>query len=237
MGRPGYLSIYADKRTQKIFDEFTKIKGINKSTALTEMMEVYMLSQDEDLYLQLKKKSLNVEYAKNLILQREDATPLNDYIFMKLGTSYTTTGNELDGEETIQAYIHTIHKLGYAWFSTTSLHTGMDKKKVEYYNKAIKSGEEVKILFAIGMGINEVRYSANIQKIVSSRDEILCPGDVAAIPNEYGASETGKIWLKITNLQKENKIKAEMLKFRKGDGNVKSAITNSQFHFGYVYIS
>ena len=61
MGRPGYLSIYADKRTQKIFDEFTKIKGINKSTALTEMMEVYMLSQDEDLYLQLKKKSQNVE--------------------------------------------------------------------------------------------------------------------------------------------------------------------------------
>ena len=37
--------------------------------------------------------------------------------------------------------------------------------------------------------------------------------------------------------EKENKIKAEMLKFRKGDGNVKSAITNSQFHFGYVYIS
>ena len=83
MGRPGYLSIYADKRTQKIFDEFTKIKGINKSTALTEMMEVYMLSQDEDLYLQLKKKSLNVEYAKNLILQRED-TAIRYYAFERL---------------------------------------------------------------------------------------------------------------------------------------------------------
>ena len=54
MGRPGYMSIYADERTQKIFDEFTKIKGISKSTALTEMMDTYMLAQDEALYLQLK---------------------------------------------------------------------------------------------------------------------------------------------------------------------------------------
>ena len=34
MGRPGYLSIYADKRTQKIFDEFTgftqEIKDFSK---------------------------------------------------------------------------------------------------------------------------------------------------------------------------------------------------------------
>ena len=61
MGRPGYMSIYADERTQKIFDEFTKIKGISKSTALTEMMDTYMLAQDEELYLQLKKASLKAE--------------------------------------------------------------------------------------------------------------------------------------------------------------------------------
>lgn len=55
MGRPGYLSLYADERTQQIFDEFVRIKGITKSTALTEMLEIYMLCQDESLYLDLKK--------------------------------------------------------------------------------------------------------------------------------------------------------------------------------------
>ena len=55
MGRPGYLSLYADERTQQIFDEFVRIKGITKSTALTEMLAIYMLCQDESLYLDLKK--------------------------------------------------------------------------------------------------------------------------------------------------------------------------------------
>ena len=49
MGRPGYLSLYADERTQQIFDEFVKIKGVSKSTALTEMLEIYMLCTDEEL--------------------------------------------------------------------------------------------------------------------------------------------------------------------------------------------
>lgn len=31
MARPGYMSIYADERTQGIFDEFCRIKGITKS--------------------------------------------------------------------------------------------------------------------------------------------------------------------------------------------------------------
>lgn len=34
MARPRYLSIYADERTQRIFDEFTKEKGVSKSTVL-----------------------------------------------------------------------------------------------------------------------------------------------------------------------------------------------------------
>ena len=64
MGRPSHMSIYADERTQQIFDEFTKVKGITKSTALTEMLEIYMLSQDEKLYIELKKKYHGVEVEK-----------------------------------------------------------------------------------------------------------------------------------------------------------------------------
>ena len=236
MARPGYLSIYADERTQTIFDEFVKIKGISKSTALSEMMEVYMLAQDEQLYLELLKKSLHVDYARDILLQREDVTPINDYIIMKLGTAYTQDGEELNGEETIKAYRKAVKKHGCSWFSTISLHSGMAAAKIKFYKDAIKKGETVKILFVIGMGINEIRYSATVADIESKREEFACPGDPATIPEEFGIEEKGKIWMKLTDLQEEHTIKAEMLKFRTGDGSVKRAITKSQFHFGYAYI-
>lgn len=105
MGRPGYLSLYADERTQQIFDEFVRIKSITKSTALTEMLEIYMLCQDESLYLELKKSALGVETAKQALLQRTDTKAVNDYIFMKLGTSYSVTGATMDGRNTIEAYM------------------------------------------------------------------------------------------------------------------------------------
>lgn len=236
MARPGYLSIYADERTQTIFDEFTKIKGISKSTALTEMMDTYMLAQDEELYIELKKKSLNVDYVRDILLQREDTTPINDYIIMKLGTAYTLNGDELNGEETVKAYIKAVKQHGYSWFSTISLHSGMADAKIRFYKNAISNGETVKILFVIGMGINEIRYSATITDIESKREEFECPGNPDSIPEEFGTDETGKIWIKLTDLQEENTIKADMLKFRKGNGSVKRAITKSQFHFGYAYI-
>lgn len=236
MGRPGYISVYADERTQTIFDEFTKKKGITKSTALMEMMQIYMLAQDEELYLELLKKSMNIPKAKELIAQWEDVSELNDYIFMKLGVAYTYDGIELNGEETMRSYMQAIKEHGYTWFSTMSLSTGMAKEKIKFYNDAIKRGERVKVLFALGMGINDVCYSATIQEIVSARDEILCPGDAEVIPKEFGLEEKGKIWFKLSDLSEENNIKVEMLKFRKDNGSVKNAITKSQFHFGYVYI-
>ena len=64
MARPGYLSIYADERTQKIFDEFTKEKGVSKSTVLSEMMQTYMLAQDEELYLKIEETILAIPEVK-----------------------------------------------------------------------------------------------------------------------------------------------------------------------------
>ena len=130
MGRPGYLSLYADERTQQIFDEFVKIKGVSKSTALTEMLEIYMLCTDEELYQELLKKSLGVETAKRELLQRRDIRQVNDYIFMKLGSSTDQNGDSLDGHETMEAYMRNIEEngLGYSWFSTQSLHFGMAKE-------------------------------------------------------------------------------------------------------------
>lgn len=238
MGRPGYISLYADERTQQIFDEFVKIKGITKSAALSEMLEIYMLCQDEELYLELKKKALGVEIAKQALLQRRDVKAVNDYIFMKLGTSHDVDGNALDGYETIEAYIRNCDEngLGYSWFSTESLHFGMAKKKVEYYNKLAKNGEKVSILFAIGEDINDICYSATVLELVSDKDSIKCPGEAGSVPDEFGDEETAKIWIKITDIQEEPELKAAMLKVRSTDANLKQIISNSQFHFGYVYL-
>ena len=238
MGRPGYMSLYADERTQQIFDEFVKIKGITKSTVLSEMLDIYMLCQDEELYMELKKKSLGVETAKQALLQRIDTKTVNDYIFMKLGTSHNVDGEPMDGFDTIEAYMRNCDEngLGYTWFSTESLHFGMAKKKVEYYNSLAEQGEKVQILFAIGEDVNDIKYSATVLQIVSGRDAVRCPGEEGSEPDEFNNGETAKIWIKIADIKEEHDLKAAMFNVRSTDANLKQVISNSQFHFGYVYL-
>ena len=40
----------------------------------------------------------------------------------------------------------------------------------------------------------------------------------------------------ITTQEEENQLKAAMFKVRSTDANLKQVISNSQFHFGYVYL-
>ena len=240
MARPGYLSVYVDEKTQNIFDEFVKRKGITKSTALTEMLEIYMLSQDEALYLELKKEQLGVACAKQMIMERSDANMINDYIFMKLGTTFDVNNNPMNGQETIDAFLRNISEngLGYTWFGTESLYFGMAKKKVDYYNKLISQGETVKILFALSDGINEICYSAAVREIVSNREATLCPDDtVGCRPVEFGMNSKVRIWIKIEDLTEEKMLKADMMTIRSTGANLKNVISNSQYHFGYVYVS
>jgi hypothetical protein len=238
MGRPNYMSLYADERTQNIFDEFCRIKGITKTTALTEILDIYMLSQDEELYTELKKKALGIESARQMIAGATDVREVNDYVFMKLATAYDLDGNPLDGDDTIEVYKENLenNNLGYTWFSTQSLHSGMQKKKVDFYNKIIKAGEVVKILFAVSGEENDIKYSARILEIVSSRDNITCPGDTAAVPDAFGLEEEGKIWIKITDLEPEENLTADMFVVASTGSNLKQVISTSQFHFGYVNI-
>ncbi len=236
MARPGYMSVYADERTQKIFDEFCKIKGVTKSAALTEMLDIYMLSQDEELYIELKKKSLGIEAARQMIAEAADEREVNDYIFVKLSTSYDLNGNALDGDAVIQAYRKNCadNGLGYTWFSTQSLSLGMNKKKVEFYNRIIRNGENVKMLFAVSGEENDIKYSARVLEVVSSRDNTKCPGEPEAVPEEFGRDERGKIWIKITDLKKEEALHADMLVIGNTGSNLKRVISTSQFSFGYV---
>lgn len=155
---------------------------------------------------------------------------------MKLGTASDVAGNPMDGFETMAAYMRSIEQYGETWFSTMSLSSGMAKKKVEYYNNAIRSGRTVKMLFAIGEGINDVKYAATIQEIVSDRKEMPCPGDARVIPPEFGAGETAKMWFRLTDLKEEDQIRASMLWFRETGNNVKEVISSGQCHFGYVFL-
>lgn len=57
-----------------------------------------------------------------MLVQRMDSREVNDYIFMKLGTTYDVDGNAMDGYDTIEAYMRNCDEngLGYTWFSTES---------------------------------------------------------------------------------------------------------------------
>ena len=234
MGRPGYVSFYADNMTNDIFEEFIEEKGISKTDALSDMMMIYMLAKDADLYNKILQDKLGVGKVKDIIDTKNDVTPINDYIFMKLSYSTNLEGERLNGLETIDVYKKVIAEKGETWFSTRAMHSGMNKKKVAFFNKAIKAGENVYILFALSDNINNVRYIATVKEIYSSREEVTCPGDVSLVPKEYGQDEVGKIWFRITDL-KETSIRAENLYFRSNDENVKERINVSQCHFGYVY--
>lgn len=237
MGRPGYISIGADERTMQVFDEFVRIKGITKTAALSDMMEIFMICQDEELYLELKKKYLGVEVAKQEILERRDTRAVNDYIFMKLGISHDVDGNAIDGHQTVRAYQKNekTNGHGYTWFSTDSLHFGMDKKKVKYYNQLVTNGEDVTILFAVADEGNDICYAATVLEIQSEKERSLCPGDASCVPKEFGENERAKIWIKIKNIREEKNLTADMLKIRSSDANLKHVISTSQYHFGYVY--
>ena len=151
MGRQNYMTITVADTIQDMFNEFVTIKGITKTAALNDVVEMYMLAKDEELYLNLKKKYLNVEGMKDMIADRDskidDSIP--EYLFMKLGISATNEGDELDGEETVRVYMNDEKIRGFTWFSTQSLFYGMSQDRVKYYNNQIAAGKKVKILFAV----------------------------------------------------------------------------------------
>lgn len=173
-----------------------------------------------------------------MLIQRTDIRQMNDYIFIKLGTAYDIDGNAMDGYETIKAYIRNCSEngKGYSWFSTAALHLGMAHKKVEFYNSLCKLGEKVKILFAIGGDVNDIIYSATVLEIISGREAVERPDDLEYLPKEFANEEKAKIWIKIQDIQEEDELKAAMLNVRSTNANLKQVISNSQFHFGYVYL-
>jgi hypothetical protein len=212
MPRKNYMTINAHETVQQMFDEFVSRKEIQKTVALNDMLEMYMIAKDEDLYMELKRKYLNIESVRQMLFDRDnDSSSLADelFLFMKLGYSYDNQGNEYNGHETMQAYISDEAIRGYTWFSTQALYYGMSQKRVDDYNKAIRLGKKVTLLFGIGEkagGQNDIAYKADVLEIVSFKQPAPLPS------NDYPSiwhGETARIWIKIKNIQEETTHKAK----------------------------
>ena len=235
MGRQNYMTITVADTIQDMFNEFVTIKGITKTAALNDVVEMYMLAKDEELYLNLKKKYLNVEGVKNMIADRDskidDSIP--EYLFMKLGISATNEGDELDGEETVRVYMNDEKIRGFTWFSTQSLFYGMSQDRVKYYNNQIAAGKKVKILFAVNNENfdNDIAFSADVLEVFSAKLPVECPEE--GLPVEFDG-EKARIWIKLVNIQDETKINASMMQITSTGRDLKQTISNSQYHFGYV---
>lgn len=237
MPRKNYMSINAHETIQQMFNEFVSTKQITKTVALNDMLEMYMLAKDEELYLQLKRKYLNVEGVRQMLQDRDSTQPLeNDelFIFMKLSFSYDNNDNEYDGHETIKAYISDEAIRGYTWFSTQSLYYGMSQKRVEDYNKAISLGKKVTLLFGIGKkagGTNDIAYKADVMEILSYKLPTTLPS------NDYPSIWHGgaaRIWIKIKNISPESTLSASLFKVTSTEADLQQLINDSQYHFGYV---
>lgn len=236
MGRQNYMTVSVADTIQDMFNEFVTVKGITKTAALNDVVEMYMLAKDEELYLKLKKKYLNVEGVKNMIADRDSQADesIPEYLFMKLGASSTAEGDELDGEETIRIYMNDERNRGFTWFSTQSLFYGMSQDRVKHYNLQIAAGKKVKILFAVNNENydNDIAFSADVLEIASAKLPVECPEN--GVPIEFDGGEKARIWVKMTNIQEETQINASMLQITSTGRDLKQTISNSQYHFGYV---
>jgi hypothetical protein len=237
MPRKNYMTINAHETVQQMFDEFVSRKEIQKTVALNDMLEMYMIAKDEDLYMELKRKYLNIESVRQMLFDRDnDSSSLADelFLFMKLGYSYDNQGNEYNGHETMQAYISDEAIRGYTWFSTQALYYGMSQKRVDDYNKAIRLGKKVTLLFGIGEkagGQNDIAYKADVLEIVSFKQPAPLPS------NDYPSiwhGETARIWIKIKNIQEETTLTAKLFEVTSTGADLQHVINNSQYHFGYV---
>ena len=235
MGRQNYMTVTVADTIQDMFNEFVAIKGITKTAALNDVVEMYMIAKDEDLYLELKKKYLNVESVKNMIADRDsqadDSVP--EFLFMKLGISSTVEDDELDGEQTVRVYMDDEKNRGFTWFSTQSLFYGMSQERVKHYNNQIAAGKKVKILFAVNNENydNDIAFSADVLEVFSAKLPVECPSE--GLPIEFDG-EKARIWIKLANIQDETKINASMMQITSTGRDLKQTISNSQYHFGYV---
>jgi len=236
MPRANYMTISANETVQQMFDEFVARRGLTKTVALSDMLELYMLAKDEQLYLELKHKYLNSEAIKHELSKKDKGGDImKEFIIMRLSNDKTSQGGQHDGEKTMQIYLADQETRGYTWFSTNALYAGMARDKVKKFNNAINHGEKISIVFTISKAsgsTHEIAYKADILEIRSSRQPETLP--TIDYPSIWHGEEA-TIWIKIENLQSEDVLKTNMFKFVESGEDLQDVINvKSQFAFGYI---
>ena len=84
MPRKNYMTINAHETVQQMFDEFVSRKEIQKTVALNDMLEMYMIAKDEDLYMELKRKYLNIESVRQMLFDRDSDSSLESEDYLSL---------------------------------------------------------------------------------------------------------------------------------------------------------
>ena len=234
MARQDYMTIAVQKSTQEIFRKFVDIKGFTVKEALSDVLEMYMIAQDAQLYMTLKNDCLNIEAARNMIQDRNKKVSKNDSLFIKLGYSKTGTGEVLSGHDTIEAYMRNCAINGYTWYSTNSLKSGMKEEKVRKYNELAKQGY-LKIYFAMNQDDidNDIAYVATVEEIISYTQPTVAPCQDYEYPTEWTGAKNN-IWIKIKNLQKEESLSANNFIVSSTGNNLKDVIKKGQYIFGYI---
>lgn len=234
MARQDYMTIAVQRSTQEIFRKFVEQKGLTVKEALSDMLELYMLATDAELYMELKGENLNVEAIRNMILDRNSLASKNDCLFMKLGYSKTKSGDTIGGRDTIAAYMRNCNKNGYTWYSTNSLKSGMNDEKVKKYNEMAKAGH-LKIYFAMNQDNidNDIAYVADVDEIVSFSQPAKAPCEDYEYPEEWICCKNN-IWIKIHNLKEEKDVKAEDFVVVSTGNGLKDVIKRGQYIFGYI---
>lgn len=234
MARQDYMTIAVQRSTQDIFRRFVEQKGLTVKEALSDMLELYMLATDAELYLELKEENLNVEGIRNMILDRNNYVSKNDCLFMKLGYSKTNDGNVIGGHDTIAAYMRNCNANGYTWYSTNSLKSGMNEEKVKKYNEMAESGC-LKIYFAMNQENidNDIAYVAEVDEIVSFSQPTQAPCKEYEYPEEWTNCKNN-IWIRIHNLEEEHNVTAEDFVVVSTGNGLKDVIRRGQYIFGYI---
>lgn len=188
----------------------------------------HLSSQQQNI---IRDRKENDERLKN----QSNTTKDNVYeiaIMMKLGND---TEVKVDGNKTMEIYKNFCDKNGSVWFSTNSHTKGIGKQKYEEFTDVIHRGNTVEMFFIIGKGCNgtnDIEYRAEVLEIESDAKGMTTP-DINLTPKEYIA-ENKKIWIKIINLQKYNKLNTKDFIIASTKKDLKTTIENSQYHFGYI---
>lgn len=262
MSKEGYLNVTGNPTTLLIFDQFVKQLGITKTAAITDMVEVYMLATDQDLYLKLKRDFLNVDAAKKLMEKRTSnikiASPGESFnaLWMRWKNYQSNSGQEYTPDEIFALYVAVIKEFGYALFGLNgpAAGTGFAPDKEERLRTLLAENGTVPFLISYG---ESIAYIAEFDKFLckpekfnlfdydSLLEEFRLSGsdsDSVPVPKDF-VDERYRIWLRLRSLRKvtADDVTADKIYFQPKKNeeprSLKTILTTTcQVPFGYVCI-